>query len=207
MDGSLAPLAHCPFTDGRLGTALGLLGAAAATPHNACTSSSCAQPNTLVVDLHDIRLLKAVVWRGCTGCGTPELSLDGTTWTTWLNATKDGKDEAVVTGPSLPARYVRVRGDVFIFWNLRELSVWTDPLLPPPLHAATGAATRPCVYAGTGAAGCAISSASGLRGVEATLSNTARTSTPPISSSTAPIRQASEYPLVLATAASTPRLI
>ena len=184
VNGTWAPFAHCPFTDGRLGTALGLSGAWKATPKNACTSSSCAQPNTLVIDLKDIRLMKAVVWRDC-GCRTPEVSLDGVTWTQWPGAAVSGRDEAVVTGLPVPARYVRVTGNVFIFWELRELSIWTDPLLPPPLHAVTGAAPA-CRYAGTGVAGCATSSASGLRGTAATLSNKASTSTPPIISSTAP---------------------
>src|SRR4051812_13241482 len=188
VDGTLAPFARCSFTDGRLGTALDLSGAFKATPKNACTSS-CAQPNTLVIDLKDIRLMKAVIWRGCR-CQTPELSLDGVTWTRWPGASVSGGDEAVVTGPPLPARYVRVSGDVFIFWDLRELSIWTDALLPPPLGAVTGA-TPACRYAGTGAAGCAISSASGLRGTAATLSNSASTSTPPIISNTAPILHAS----------------
>jgi len=187
-DGRVSPFAPCPFTDGRLGTALDLIGANKATPKNACRSSSCAQPNTLVIDLEDSRLVKAVIWRGC-GCQTPELSLDGATWTRWPGATVSGGEEAVVTGPPLPARYVRVRGDAFIFWELRELSIWTDPLLPPPLHPVAGA-TPPCRYAGTGVAGCAISSASGLRGTAATLSNKASTSTPPIISSTAPILHA-----------------
>lgn len=189
VDGSRAAFAQCPFTDGRLSTALGLSGALKVTPKDACTSSSCAQPNTLVIDLDDIRLMKAVVWRGCTSCHTPELSLDGETWVAWPDATVTGADEAVVTGPSIPARYVRVQGDAFIFWELRELSIWTDPLLPPPLDATTGAA-RACLYAGTGAAGCAISSASGLRGVASTRSSNASTRMPPITSITAPIRHA-----------------
>lgn len=188
VNGGLASFAHCPFSDGRLGTALGLRGALKATPHNACSGSSCAQPDTLVVDLHEIRTLKAVVWRGCVGCHVPELSLDGVNWLQWPGASVSGGDEGVVTGLPTPARYVRVSGSVFIFWDLRELSLWTDPLLPPPLR--TAGAAHPCRYAGTGAAGCPISSASGLRGVATTLSNKASTSTPPISSITAPIRQA-----------------
>jgi hypothetical protein len=130
--GAVSKLRSCPFTDGRLGTELGLRNALALLPKDVCKwDGDCAAPNSFLVDLGSPRLVRAVVLRNCR-C-TVELSPDGTTWLDWpLERTEGGADN-VVSGPPVPARHVRIRGDVFTSWHLREISVWSDPLLPVPV--------------------------------------------------------------------------
>jgi len=129
-DGQLAPITGCPYTNGHLGQPMDLLTALRVLPPDACEwSSDCDSPNTLVLDLGRVRLLDAVVWRNCSSNCVVETSLDGgVVWSAWPQQKQAGTRYAVVTGPQVPVRYVRVRGDNFIFWDLRQLSVWTEPL-------------------------------------------------------------------------------
>jgi len=128
-NGQLAAITKCPYTNGHLGQPMDLTTALRVVPRDACKwSGDCDSPNTLVLDLGRLRLLAAVVWRNCTSACAAETSLDGTVWTAWPRQTQAGNSDAVVTGPQIPVRYVRIRGDVFMFWNLRQVSVWTQPL-------------------------------------------------------------------------------
>ena len=129
-NGQLAPITGCPYTNGHLGQPMDLSTAMRVVPASACEwSSDCASPNTLVLDLGQVRLLDAVVWRNCSSRCVVETSLDGkVAWSAWPQQKQAGTRDAVVTGPKVPVRYVRVRGDNFIFWDLRQLSVWTEPL-------------------------------------------------------------------------------
>jgi hypothetical protein len=133
----------CPFTDGHLGTALGLLKALAlAKGLDVCEQErDCAAPNALVLDLGSLQQLDAVVWRGCSFCSV-QLSLDGTTWLDWPDEQREGSSDAITTGDPFVVRYVRVQGNVFLTWDLREVSVWARPLLSvpplPPARPTTG---------------------------------------------------------------------
>ena len=128
--GELASIKGCPYTNGHLGQPMDLSTALRVLPAGACEwSSDCDSPNTLVLDLGRVRLLDAVVWRDCSSSCVVETSLDGgIVWSPWPQQKQAGDRYAVVTGPKIPVRYVRVRGDNFIFWNLRQVSVWTEPL-------------------------------------------------------------------------------
>lgn len=131
--GALVRYPSCPFTDGHLGTALGLLKALALEKGiDACHfDSDCAAPNSLVVDLGSLQQLDAIVWRGCSSCEV-RVSLDGATWLAWPDEQREGSSDAVVTGDPFVVRYVRVQGDAFLTWDLREVSVWARPLLSLP---------------------------------------------------------------------------
>jgi hypothetical protein len=136
--GALVQYPTCPFTDGHLGTELGLLKALAlAKGLDVCEQDrDCAAPNSLVLDLGSLRQLDAVVWRGCSFC-TVQVSLDGATWLDWPDERREGSSDAVTTGDPFVVRYVRVQGTVFLTWHLREVSVWARPLLSvPPLPSA-----------------------------------------------------------------------
>ena len=129
--GALVDYPGCPFTDGQLSVSLGLLKAVRTRERlHTCTSGSdCASPNSLVVDLGALHVARAVVWRDCTFCSV-QLSVDGQHWTGWPAQVKQGFTDATITGAAVATRYVRVRGDVFQTWDLREISLWADPLLP-----------------------------------------------------------------------------
>lgn len=128
-NGQLAAIAKCPYTNGHLGQPMDLWTALHVVPSDACEDpGDCDSPNTLVLDLGQVRLLDAVVWRYCTSRCAAETSLEGNVWSAWPRQTQAGDGDAVVTGPKIPVRYVRIRGDVFMFWNLRQVSVWTEPL-------------------------------------------------------------------------------
>lgn len=128
--GQLAPITGCPYTNGHLGQPMDLSTAMRVLPRGACEwSTDCDSPNTLVLDLGRVRLLDAVVWRNCFSTCVVETSLDGgVVWSPWPQQKQAGDRDAVVTGPQIPVRYLRVRGDNFMFWNLRQVSVWTEPL-------------------------------------------------------------------------------
>lgn len=127
-NGQLAPITGCPYTNGQLAQQMSFAIALKVVPHDACTTSSnCVSPNTMVLDLGQLRMLDAIVWRGCDACSV-EVSLDGIDWFAWPQQKVNGSSDAVVTGTQLPVRYVRVQGDVFLFWRLRQLSVWTSPM-------------------------------------------------------------------------------
>jgi hypothetical protein len=143
--GALVQYPTCPFTDGHLGTRLGLLKALElARGLDVCErESDCAAPNSLVLDLGSLQQLDAVVWRGCSFCSV-QVSLDGISWLDWPDEQREGSSDAITTGDPFVVRYVRVQGNVFLTWDLREVSVWTRPLLSvPPLPAAPPAADVP----------------------------------------------------------------
>ena len=97
-------LGGCKYTDGRLGTPIDATYLRAG--NKACdVASECTFPRRVVVDLGDVRAVGAVVVRGCTKAGGPEVSLEGTVFAPY--PTQDLGDGLPV-GPPLPARYVRV---------------------------------------------------------------------------------------------------
>jgi hypothetical protein len=134
--GALMPIAGCPFTDGRLATELGLHEALRLVGRPSCQyddeCSAPAAPNAFVLDLGEVRVMRAVLLRDC-GCQV-ELSLDGTRWYPWLQERREGTaGDVVVTGAPVPAQHVRLVGDVFTSWRLREVSVFADRPLPVPV--------------------------------------------------------------------------
>lgn len=120
--GNLSPFVpRCPFTDGVLGAGVSV--------ERQGLDMRYPFGSLLDVDLGSVKLLKAVVIRGCRSC-VVDVSADGATWQEWPGQQNEqGRfDEAVVTGVPLPVRYVRLQGNGGFMTDFREVSVWADAL-------------------------------------------------------------------------------